>query len=284
MKRYKFAGIEVEVNALDGIMYEDEHVLAEFSAEDVSNPHTFTFERVDTIGAPIGKLIASFPNYRTYINEEEQMRYIGSVLNSWENAYMMVIHRGKEHQVKLQKGTYDGPMGTNTLLNAMSAEHLVLEANGVILHNSFISHNGKAILFTAPSGTGKSTQAELWKEHRKADIINGDRAVIRLIDGKAYACGIPFAGSSKYCKNETLPIEAIVYLKQSPTTTIKKLNAGAAFKKVWGECTVNTWNPEDVEKATSIVLNIVGQVPAYELACTPDESAIIALENELNNL
>lgn len=282
MKRYKFAGIEVEVSAIEDIMYEDEHMLAEFYTKEVSNSHRFTFERVDKIDVPIGNLVADFPNYRTYINENEQIRYMGSVLDNWENAYMMVIHKGKEHHVKLKKDTYDGLIGTNTLLNAMSAEHLVLEANGVIFHASFIEHNGKAILFTAPSGTGKSTQAELWKEHRGAEIINGDRAVIRMIDGKAYACGIPFAGSSKYCKNATLPIAAIVYLKQSSITTITKLNATTAFKKIWGECTVNTWNSKDVEIATSVVLDIIEQVPVYELACTPDESAIIVLENELN--
>ena len=151
----------------------------------------------------------------------------------------------------------------------------------MILHASFIEHNGKAVLFTAPSGTGKSTQADLWVKHRGTEIINGDRAVIRLIDGKAYACGIPFAGSSSYCKNATLPLAAIVYLGQAPETSIERMTPVAAFRKIWEECTVNIWDADDVELATNIVLDIIIQTPLYYLPCTPDESAILALENEL---
>lgn len=283
-KQYQFAGIEIEINGSDEIMSEDERILGGFRTENAELPHVYTFEKTENLDPPEGILTAVFPNYCVYIAGRQQIRYIGSVNQGWENGYIRVHHDDRNHHVQLKSSAYSDKIGNKSVLNAMSAEHLVLEADGVILHASFIEHKGRAILFTAPSGTGKSTQAGLWHELSDAEIINGDRAVIRLINGQPFACGIPFAGSSKYCKNAELPLAAIVYLGQAPTTTIRELNGIMAFQKIWQECTVNTWNKEDVNKATGIVLDILSKVPVFRLDCTPDESAVTALEEALENI
>lgn len=283
-KQYEFAGVELEISISDQWMYSDERVLEAFQTRGLSQPHQFHMEIVDALPTPKGAPLTAMPGYCVFGNGENQERYIGSVEQGWQHAYLCAGHNGKEHLIQLKASEYTDVIGVKTVLNAMAAEHLVLEKQGVILHASFIEQDGQAILFTAPSGTGKSTQAQLWADLRDADIINGDRAVIRLIDGNPYACGIPFAGSSKHCKNATLPLAAIVYLGQAPRTTIERIEPPAAFRKIWEECTVNTWNANDVEKATNILLDIIIQTPIYYLQCTPDESAVFALEAELNKL
>lgn len=283
-KQYEFAGVGVEVSIPDQWMYDNERVLEAFQTEALIQPHQFHMEIVERLAAPIGEPLAEMPGYRVFGDGEMQERYIGSVEQGWHNAYIRAVHCGCDHHVQVRAKECGNHIGIKTVLNALAAEHLVLEADGVILHASFIEHNDLAILFTAPSETGKSTQAQLWADLRGADIINGDRAVIRLIDGKAFACGIPFAGSSKHCKNATLPLAAIVYLGQAKETTIGTFDFKTAFRKVWEGCTVNTWNPDDLNKAIDIVQNITLQVPVYHLQCTPDESAILALESELNKL
>ena len=142
--------------------------------------------------------------------------------------------------------------------------------------------DGKAILFTAPSETGKSTQADLWHRLRGAAIHNGDRSAVRWQDGRAYACGVPFAGSSQICENVTLPLAAIVYLRQAPETTIRRLRGAESFRCLWEGCSVNTWDRADVDRISETVLQVLTAVPVFELACTPDESAILALEGVLN--
>lgn len=285
MKRlYQFAGVEIEVSVPDQWMYEEERALAGFRITEALDPHRFQFHMTDSFEPPFGKLEASYPDYLAYVDGDVQLRYIGTVSRSWDAAYLRAVHCGKEHVVHNKVNGVNTCIGVKTVLNALAAEHLVLEADGVILHASFIEYNGQAILFSAPSETGKSTQAQLWADLRGADIINGDRAVIRLIDGKPHACGIPFAGSSKHCKNATLPLAAIVYLGQAKETTIGTFDFKTAFRKVWEGCTVNTWNPDDLNKAIDIVQNITLQVPVYHLQCTPDESAVIALETELEKL
>jgi hypothetical protein len=113
------------------------------------------------------------------------------------------------------------------------------------------------------------------------EVINGDRSAVRLVDGEVCACGIPFAGSSNICKNITLPLGAIVYLKQAPRNQIRRLRGAEAFRKVWEGCSVNTWDKADVAAVSETVQQVVCAVPVYELACTADEQAVKILEEAL---
>ena len=84
--------------------------------------------------------------------------------------------------------------------------------HALILHSSYLDVNGQALLFSGPSGIGKSTQADLWVRHRGAAILNGDKSLlIREPDGW-YAHGWPICGSSGICRNESRRIRAIVML------------------------------------------------------------------------
>lgn len=262
-------------------MFTEERRLAPFHAEAHMGGHQFWFERVLVLAEPGLPLVEAGDSMLVYSDGVKQVRYLGDIRNTWDGAYLRAEHRGNEHYVQLKDSSFKKTMGVTSVLNAMAAEHLVLDAGGVVIHASYILHNGKAILFTAPSGTGKSTQADLWKNLRGAKIINGDRAVIRVADGQILACGIPFAGSSEYCENVTAPLGAIVYLGQAPQTTIYRLTGFRAFHRVWEGCSVNVWDRADVEKATTSVENIVSRVPVYYLPCTPDETAVTALEGVL---
>ena len=282
MERYfSFAGVDITLAMPQERMFSDDRALAAFAAGPGADPHRFDFSFVDALAAPEGQLVANPGGFLAYSDGETDTRYFGSVSDGWRSAYLRVAHRGKEHRVEAKNSSFPGRIGTHTVLGALSAEHLVLDAGGVVFHASYILYQGKAILFTAPSGTGKSTQADLWKDLRGARIINGDRAVIRVVDGQTVACGIPFAGSSEYCDNVTAPLAAIVYLSQAPQTTISRLSGFRAFRRVWEGCSVNTWDRTDVEKATGIVETIIRRVPVYYLPCTPDESAVAALEGVL---
>ena len=281
-KNYCFAGVEISVAMPENLMYKDDRYLAPFAVDRVENPHIFTFELTDTITPPTGELVTAKPSFCVYDENGSETRYIGSVETGWQNAYMRVYHNGKNHTVQIKKDQYTSAgIGTSTVLSALAAEHLAVQTGGVVFHCSYIEKDGKAILFTAPSETGKSTQADLWHNLRDADIVNGDRAVIRVIDGRLYAAGVPFAGSSVYCNNRTVPLCVIVYLGQAPQTTIRKLRGYEAFAKVWEGISVNTWNKEDMEKASAIVKQVAEKIPVFYMPCTPDESAVIAVEKAL---
>lgn len=275
-RNYRFAGVEYSISAPEGSMYNDERSLGPFSVDEVSDPHRFCFEFTEKLDEPSGEILSVQPNFTVFADGNKTVRYIGS---SQKDAYMRVEHRGNEHKVQLKKSKFPGKIGTHTVLEVIAAEHYIVQKNGFILHCSYIEHNGKAILFTAPSGTGKTTQAELWRKFRGANIINGDRAAVRIADGKILAEGIPFSGSSDYCENRSLPLKAIVYLEKAPETSIRKMGGYEAFSHIWEGVSVNTWDREDLEKAFETVTKTAKAVPVFYLECTPDESAVLALEN-----
>lgn len=275
-KHYRFAGLEFTVEMPENVAYENERHLTEFRAEPAGEPHRFVFDYVDSLPEPTGTWIIQQPNFTLYEVPDGHVRYIGG-----SSKYIRAEHRGKLHTVQVKKNPYNSRIGVKTVLESMEVEHLIARNNGFVFHCSYIDRNGEAILFTAPSETGKSTQAELWKELRGAEIINGDRAAVRLAEGKLLAEGIPFAGSSQYCKNRSLPIRAIVYLGQAPKTTIRKLRGYEAFSKIWEGVSVNAWDREDLERVSAVVQKVAAEIPVYHMPCTPDESAVLALEEVL---
>lgn len=281
---YRFAGVETAVTMPRELFYENEYRLAPFRAEHATDPHIFRFEKVKELPPPEGTFVEGRPDMLVYNGAGEQIRYLGFCKDSWEGAYLRAHHRGNEHHVLLKEAHFQGKVGSKTVIEAMAAEHFIARKHGFLFHCAYIDYHGKAILFTAPSETGKSTQAELWHKHRGAEIINGDRAAIRLVDGVLMAEGTPFAGSSEYCKNRSLPIAAIVYLGQAPVTTIRKLRGYEAFSKIWEGISVNTWDREDMELVSAVVQQAAAELPVYHLPCTPDETAVIALEQELGKL
>ena len=280
-KYYRFAGVDVTVRIPDRWMYEDARPLAPFRAARAAEPHCFSFEAVTALAPPSGQPEAVLPGMRVYREGGRFVRYFGTVEDGWQNAYMRAEYGAKEHRVQVKVSDTAMRIGTKAVLNALMAEHLVAQRGGFVFHCSFVACGEKAILFTAPSGTGKSTQAELWAKHRDAEIINGDRAAVCTPGNQILAEGIPFSGSSTYCQNRSLPLGAVVYLSQAPATSIRKLRGVEAFSKLWQGVSVNAWARQDVERVSATVQQVAAAVPVYHLACLPDESAVIALEEAL---
>ena len=161
-------------------------------------------------------------------------------------------------------------------------EIFFLRKDCLMLHAAFIRWRGKGILFTAPSGTGKSTQAELWEKYEGADILNGDRAAVRRDESGCWqAYGLPYAGSSGIYRNEKAPVSMIVVLRQSKENRIRSLGMLEIVQFLYPETTVHHWEPDFVEKALTLLTELAGEVPIYLLECRPDRGAVEAVKNVL---
>ncbi len=171
--------------------------------------------------------------------------------------------------------------GSTGIFNRISMETLLLQHKGVLLHASLIKYAGKAIAFTGPSGVGKSTQADLWKQHYAAEVINGDRAVLRKgFDGWT-AYGSPYAGTSGIYKNESAPLTAIIVLEQAKENSLRPLTKAEAFRMIYPELTIHRWDKVFVEKVTDLYLQLLEEVPVYRLSCLPTESAALLVKKGL---
>lgn len=277
---YNIAGIVFRVTGHEEDFSPEEGPLAPFRVPPCPWDHTLEIEAVSGLPAPAGSQLYADPGKRVYQEGAARVRYVGAVAQGAGHAYLRIARRGAASRVLLRRD-YAGPgapIGPRVILNSLEAEHHIAARGGFLLHASYIRHNGRAILFTAPSGTGKSTQAALWESLRGAEVLNGDRAAV--MPG-GFVHGLPFSGSSGISKNVTSPLAAIVCLSQAPETAITPLSGLRAFRQVWEGCSVNIWDRGDVDACSRAVLDTVSAVPVFHLACTPDESAVSALENAL---
>ena len=166
----------------------------------------------------------------------------------------------------------------------LMVDKLLLPLNRVILHASAVIHNGEAILFTAPSGTGKSTQAALWEKHLGAEIINGDKVIVSADGGHPNAYGGPLAGTSRIYRDLGAPIRAIVYLRQGKTNHAELADPRHAFMDLYSQVVKRIDDPAFNEGLLPLLEEIAERVPVLEFSCLPDVSAVDCLLECLNGL
>lgn len=170
---------------------------------------------------------------------------------------------------------------TGNSLFHLAPETVLLREGRLVLHAACVDTPYGGLLFSGPSGIGKSTQAELWLRRDGVRQINGDRPILAK-DGNGWrAYGSPYAGSSRCHVNESCRVRAVVLLRQAPDNAMRRLEAVESFSGVFAGITVNTWDPEDVSRAADLAEALVRDVPVYELACRPDDGAVELLRREL---
>ena len=171
---------------------------------------------------------------------------------------------------------------TAGIFNHIGMENLLLQNQGLLLHASLIEYVGKAIVFTGPSGIGKSTQAKLWQTCENATILNGDRAALRLADGNWIAYGSPYAGTSGIYRRGNAPLAAIVVLEQAEENSLQTLSAVQALRRIYPELSVHRWDCAFVQQATDLCLQMLSRTPVLLLKCRPDVSAVALLKKGLS--
>lgn len=168
------------------------------------------------------------------------------------------------------------------LFFSMMPEYILAPWGRVFLHASFIESEGRGIVFSAPSGTGKSTQAELWKACIPGtEIINGDRSILACGNGQVQAYGLPLCGSSGIALNKRCILRAAVILRQGIRNQVRRIRGKEAFAKLLSECTVTSWDQERIGMTADILKKIVETIPVYCFSCTPDRSAVSILREAI---
>lgn len=166
-------------------------------------------------------------------------------------------------------------------VSMLALEKEMMHAGAMLLHSAFMRYKDTAVLFSAASGTGKSTQADLWTKYRGTKTVNGDRSLlVREAEGwRAY--GWPICGSSEICHNENYPVRAIVMLKQAKENRIYPLKGFAALRAVMEQITINAWDSDFQNVVIDQLEHLLQEVPVYCLECDISEEAVNCLEQVL---
>lgn len=151
----------------------------------------------------------------------------------------------------------------------------LLHNTGMKLHSSAVKWNEKAFLFSADSGTGKSTHRKMWQQLYGEDavkVINDDKPALRLFDDKWYVFGTPWCGKDGINKNIKVPLGGICFLERGPENRIRKLTPLEAVPRLINQ-TVLTEDKDEMNLLLDSLDKLIRKIPIYLLECTPTTDA-----------
>ena len=144
----------------------------------------------------------------------------------------------------------------------------------VLFHGSCVSVDGEAYLFTAKSGTGKSTHTALWREllGDKAVMVNDDKPLIQIRDGRATAFGTPWDGKHHLSQNISVPLKAICIIQRSLKNSIEQITVPIAYPMLLQQ----VYRPLDglaLKKTLNLVDELTKSVSLWRLGCNMELTA-----------
>lgn len=142
----------------------------------------------------------------------------------------------------------------------------MLDFDTILMHGAVVAVDGEAYLFTAPSGTGKTTHISLWLDNLPdAYVVNGDKPLL-IVEDTPLACGTPWCGKERMGTNAIVPLKAIVMMKRAEENAMRPLSFMEAFPHLLEQ----SHRPEDAEKMRKTVrlLSSLGKrVALWQFEC-----------------
>ena len=157
----------------------------------------------------------------------------------------------------------------------------MLERDTFLLHGAVIAVKDKAWLFTAPSGTGKTTHINLWLDNIEGSyVVNGDKPLIHIGE-EVTVYGTPWAGKEGWQKNVGVKLCGIVFLERGAENSIKR----TTLSQVLPTLIQQSYRPNDksgVEKTLALIVKLGSRIPLYRLQCNMLPEAALTAYNTLN--
>ena len=156
----------------------------------------------------------------------------------------------------------------------------LLNRDTLLFHGSVVAVDGEGYLFTAKSGTGKSTHTALWRREfgERAEMINDDKPLLKIKENEILACGTPWNGKHRLGCNKIVPLKAICILERDRTNHIERIDAKEALPMLIQQ-SFRTGNPADTVLLLDLLEQIIGKTKLYRLGCNVDpEAAHVAFD------
>ena len=149
-----------------------------------------------------------------------------------------------------------------------------------LFHGSCVAVDGAAYLFTAKSGTGKSTHARLWREllGDRAVMVNDDKPLLRLSEAGAVIYGTPWDGKHRLSANIAVPLKALCILERARDNTIRPLTPSEAYPVLLQQA-YRPMDPAALAKTMALLDRLTAAAGLWRLGCNMDiEAARVAYD------
>lgn len=259
------------------------HNGVEFVCEETDPDYVFTFSQVNDIP----HLMAGSRKIAELLWAHEYRKKDGTEFRAflWKDTYYSALSfcgetEGVCYYASAEILAEQAKLGFE-LLMYLCLEKILLRHGALTLHSSHIRYRGQGIVFSAPSGTGKSTQAELWEKYAGARVMNGDRSVLRKKDNQWFVYGCPMCGTSDIHISGREPLSNVIMLNQGKENNPERISPARAFRLMYSQVTISNWNVKNVDTSIELLNDLVQNVPVWHYSCTKEEDAVWILKEAL---
>lgn len=278
MPNLNIAGIKIAFNYVFHDYFKN-NIEAYLTNEETMD-YTMSSHVVDTILPLSGKIIAQKHNRTVY---EEGNNHI--IVNQSNDGIIKekIIHSidYKQIDIYISKESKSNHAELEYVLTGLLFLELALKEKKLALHGAALSVNNKGIIFSAPSGVGKSTHANHWvKNLDDVTVINDDKPLLFMKDGIPYVCGSPWSGKSRINKNLTVPLKQIVFLKQGTNNQIYQLSDKQKILNLFRNI-IRPRNESLVEEAVNIIDSLLNAVDIIEYELTKEIQSLTTIHQYL---
>lgn len=274
------AGLSIELRGFSSFFSED------FLAFKVPVREGAAADQVITVTT---KFAPALPGARVILENEELC--VLDAGNEWELLYpsspviakTLVTKDGRRADIFIKDPYSENPV--QDVFHAIRLPFLLFarEHGFYALHSASVNYNGKALLFSAPSGTGKSTHAALWEKAGWAKILNGDLNLIGFHDGRPYVYGIPWCGTSGRFTTETVPLGSVFLLKRGKKNRIEQFSMGQRLLKASQRLISPIWTRDMLDSNLAFCRRLAERIPVCGLSCTPDIAAAVTVREYIDS-
>jgi len=276
MKYYEVNGIQFGFSYHFTDFFENN--IEKYEIDDCEVEHHIETKMVQSIVIPSDIASMKFHNREVYINDHGEQVYV------YDKGFpVLMIETDKEYKrstLSIVEGM-NGASEIEYVYTGILFMELCLYHSIVSLHGAAIALHDQIIIFSGPSGTGKSTHVEYWKEIEPLfEIINDDKPLLHLERGEIIVSGSPWSGKTKGNSNVSFPLHSIVFLSQGTSNKIVKLTEEQKMIHIMRNINRPRQN-ELWENVSDVIESMIKDVPMYQASITKNVDAAIAVKKAL---
>lgn len=153
----------------------------------------------------------------------------------------------------------------------------------LMIHSASMLYRNKIWLFSAPSGTGKSTHVDLWNELYDTPVINGDLNLLAIENGIPVVKGTPWCGTSGISDTSTYILGGITLLKQASEDSVEELSSDQKRLLVFQRLISPAWNSDQIAFSITMIDRLAEDILICRLHCTKDENAAVTMKERIDD-
>lgn len=148
----------------------------------------------------------------------------------------------------------------------------LIDYDAFLMHSAVIDVDGEGVAFAAASGTGKSTRVKLWREAfgTRVKIVNGDKPILRFIDGELFAFGTPWMGKENWGTNCRAPLKYVCFLERDKDVSLVKLDMSQAMPLLFKQVLIPK-EKDQIERFMNLLDRFLNNCSFYLLKCNQDK-------------